>query len=87
MNPLEEYLKGKPFTVFNTNNGWGFGGGIGKEYKVNGFIVRVGVACYRHLESQPYINVINARGERKAVDLTSKSSVNCALKDIKQVTQ
>jgi hypothetical protein len=33
---------------FNTNNAWGFGGGVGTSYKRGKQGVRVGVAYYRH---------------------------------------
>lgn len=41
----------------NTNNGWGFGGWIGKrEIFDNGLIKEKGNYCFRHSKDQPYLN-------------------------------
>ena len=50
---------------FNTNNAWGFGGGIGTEYTFpDGSKLRVGTACYRHLKPHSYVAAYAASGER-----------------------
>jgi hypothetical protein len=42
---------------FNTNNGWGFGGGYGNEYTYsNGLVNRKGKLCYRHAGTSPLNN-------------------------------
>lgn len=48
---------------FNTNNGWGFGGGIGKKYLYpNGYSIRKGRAYYRHLPSHAYTTYCEPSG-------------------------
>ena len=43
---------------YNTNNDWGFGGGVGKIYTLpNGVVLKVGMACYRHHKSHKYYRV------------------------------
>ncbi len=45
---------------FNTNNAWGFGGGIGTSYTFpprTDVEVRVGKACYRHMKSTKFIAI------------------------------
>jgi len=45
---------------FNTNNDWGFGGGIGKVYVYpNGYTMRKGRAYYRHLPSHSFTYYFN----------------------------
>jgi len=50
---------------YNTNNAWGFGGGIGKQYnlKNSNLFVRIGTAYFRHLPSQPSAYVGEKLGE------------------------
>lgn len=51
------YSKHTPLSVteFNTNNAWGFGGGIGKEFKYKKHLsLRKGTAYYRHLPSKNF---------------------------------
>lgn len=44
-------------TKFDTNNAWGFGGGIGTETVYdNGLVNRKGKAYFRHTPSQSYDN-------------------------------
>lgn len=48
MNIVNEYK-------FNTNNAWGFGGGIGTDTTYdNGLRNRKGRACFRHLPAQSF---------------------------------
>lgn len=43
----------------NTNNAWGFGGSYGTEYVFpNGWVLRKGTACYRHLPTRRIIYAI-----------------------------
>lgn len=43
---------------FNTNNSWGFCGGIGIDYTFNDKLsAKIGRAFYRHLPSQNYITI------------------------------
>jgi len=47
---------------YNTNNGWGFGGGIGQEVRIETptgvYGIRVGKACYRHLDPHKYVATV-----------------------------
>lgn len=56
---------------FNTNNAWGFGGGIGEEITYdNGLINRKGTAYYRHMSPSKFdrwqVNV----GDKEYPDFT-----------------
>lgn len=43
---------------YNSNNGWGFGGSVGYEYKFGDRVrLVIGSACYRHLPSQKHTTV------------------------------
>lgn len=43
---------------YNTNNAWGFGGGIGLKYIFNKKLsCKIGTAYYRHLDSSKYITI------------------------------
>lgn len=43
---------------FNTTNGWGFEGGVGKSYRhPDGREIREGTAYYRHLPSRKFLTV------------------------------
>ena len=50
---------------FNTNNAWGFGGGIGVQtnYK-SGAYSKKGKACYRHMPSTTFETYMNSSFER-----------------------
>jgi hypothetical protein len=49
---------------FNTCNGWGFGGGVGKEFTYkSGSTVRAGKAYYRHLPPTSFFAIRNKDGE------------------------
>jgi hypothetical protein len=51
-------------TDFNTNNGWGFGGGIGTEFVyASGAKVRKGCAYYRHTGTSPFFVVYDNSGK------------------------
>src|SRR5882672_6933749 len=55
-------------TEFNTNNGWGFGGGYGTEHagrvKDVDFVLRKGRACFRHMDEEPFANVRLTQADR-----------------------
>ena len=54
---------------FNTNNAWGFGGGIGYEsIYSNGSVSRYGTAYFRHLPSEKF--------ERFWTDKTKKHEIS-----------
>jgi hypothetical protein len=61
---------------FNTNNAWGFGGGIGVRYTMceGKVIVRTGRAYYRHAPSTPFtvVYVDNKRFIDVAQSLNTK---------------
>lgn len=43
---------------YNTNNAWGFGGAVGKEYTLeNGFSIVHAKACYRHIKPTSFIQL------------------------------
>ena len=70
-------------TEFNTNNAWGFGGGVGKEYAYkSGAKVRTGRAYYRHTGSTPFYVIRDRDGnpiydERFAPNPKSKAYDLC----------
>ena len=46
---------------FNTNNAWGFGGGIGKVFVYsNGYTIRKGRAYFRHLPPRSFVRYFDA---------------------------
>ena len=48
---------------FNTNNAWGFGGGIGTHTTFeNGYSIRKGTAHFRHLKSERFCHYRNDKG-------------------------
>lgn len=50
---------------FNTNNAWGFGGGIGLSFKFpNGIEYRTGTAYFRHQEPAEFDGFRDADGRR-----------------------
>lgn len=52
-------------TERNSNNAWGFGGMIGKEWVFpNGFVFRKGTAYFRHLDPKPIAYGLNPDGQR-----------------------
>lgn len=69
---------------YDTNNSWGFGGGIGTSYKfANGCELRIGTAYYRHLRSHRYCALYNPKGKRV---LDKAGSPNAeAIKDIFEI--
>lgn len=55
---------------FNTNNSWGFGGGIGKQTEFsNGLILREGTAYYRHLPKEKFKKLSIRVDEDFAIDV------------------
>ncbi len=42
---------------FNSNNAWGFGGGIGTKWEADGVVVKLFKACFRHLPGHKVITV------------------------------
>lgn len=65
----------------NTNNGWGFDGGIYKQYEANGYIVRIGEACYRHLSSSPFVTLTAPTGKR-LIDVTPRANAYLKILEI-----
>lgn len=61
MNKQEfiEALLGLGFThdAYNTNNAWGFGGGIGDRYTKGEAVVKIGTAYFRHHPPSKYLTV------------------------------
>lgn len=57
----------------NTNNSWGFGGGIYRLYTVGDFKIKLGKACYRHAKDSAFITV-TIHGKR-IIDATPRSTV------------
>ena len=56
MRNIPEFQQPYTVTDFNTNNGWGFGGGVGKSFKFNEHLeLRIGKAYYRHLKPEAFI--------------------------------
>lgn len=72
---LEELIKSKGFisSPFNTNNGWGFGGGVGTSYIKDGVEIRIGKAYYRHLPSHKFIT-LSLDGKTR-VDISEKQLI------------
>ena len=59
---------------FNTNNAWGFGGGIGRVLTYpNGCRVREGCAYYRHLPSHSFIRYFLANGKEVSKKLFERA--------------
>jgi len=56
---IKEFKANATKTKYNTNNAWGFGGGIGNDFTMTfvtlgTFKARFGKACYRHLHPNSY---------------------------------
>lgn len=50
---------------YSTNNGWGFGGSFGTEYLFeDGWVLRIGKACFRHLPPRQIAYAIEPGGRR-----------------------
>lgn len=59
---------------FNSNNGWGFGGAVGKRYILkNNVIVTIAKACYRHTGTTPFVRV-DHNGKHGVIDLQQTQS-------------
>jgi hypothetical protein len=61
---------------YDSNNAWGFGGMVGKEYILpTGEIIRTGKACFRHLPPEPisYALLAPKDGRRERVELSPKT--------------
>jgi len=73
-----DFFKDAKKSSFNTNNGWGFGGGYGYMYELpDGYAVKFGTACYRHAPSHSYTTIyfngiriydVHGKNQAKAVD-------------------
>lgn len=60
---------------YSTNNAWGFGGSVGTEYTFeNGWILRAGIACFRHLPGSRIIYAQSPEG-RRYLDLHVKKEL------------
>jgi len=61
---------------FNTNNAWGFGGGIGTVTTYsNGYRMRKGTAMFRHLPNESfcrYFNGVNEIGPKEFWEVCEK---------------
>jgi hypothetical protein len=56
-------------SLYSTNNSWGFGGSYGTEYRFeDGWALRKGTACFRHLPSHRIAYAIDPQG-RRVLDL------------------
>jgi hypothetical protein len=66
---------------YNTNNAWGFGGGIGTKYTKGNIFVRLGQAHFRHMHPQSYITV-TVDGQRAVDCAPNKRGFEQALKVI-----
>jgi hypothetical protein len=54
---------------FNSNNGWGFGGAVGKRYRLkNNMVVTIATACFRHTGTTPFVRV-DIDGKFGVIDL------------------
>lgn len=51
---VQEFKQNAVVTEFDTTNGWGFGGGIGKMYTIGRYHIREGKAYYRHAPSHKF---------------------------------
>lgn len=69
---LKRFKKEAAAEEFNTNNAWGFGGGVGTEYTLLDFCARVGVAYYRHLPPVRFFKYFLADEEISERDFVSK---------------
>lgn len=59
---------------FNSNNGWGFGGAVGKRYMLkNNVVVTIAKACYRHMLPTYFIRV-DHNGKHGVIDLQQTQS-------------
>lgn len=86
-NVLTTYLDsiGATKTEFNSNNAWGFGGGIGTRYELpNKYIVKIGTACFRHLTSVKYITITNPDGRRVFDEINNQRNLQMAVDIIKK---
>jgi len=70
---------------FNSNNDWGFGGAIGEKYNINGNIVKVAKACYRHLPATDFITITNSKGMRIFDELQTTKSIKEAIEIIQSL--
>lgn len=52
---IEQFKKKAVVTTFNTNNGWGFGGSVGKLYTYKGLTLKEGKWCYRHTKGESFV--------------------------------
>lgn len=60
---------GATVVEFNSNNGWGFGGAVGKRYTLkNNIVVTIGEACFRHTGTTKFIRV-DYDGKYGVIDL------------------
>lgn len=73
-------------TDFNTNNAWGFGGGIGKLVKIGDFTCRYGKAYFRHLKPEAFCRFFYD-GDGRHVEVSQKvfeTGTGMTLKQIKE---
>jgi hypothetical protein len=70
---------------FNTNNDWGFGGGVGKMVRIGAYACRFGKAYYRHLPSESFARFFRFDGERRIEigEKEFKQGTGMSFKDVK----
>lgn len=59
---IAQFISRATVEEFNTNNGWGFGGSIGREYTYDRLTIRRGRYCYRHAPSEAYTSYYERDG-------------------------
>ena len=65
---------------FNTNNSWGFGGGIGIIYNLkDGYYVKIGKLYYRHLPPVNFYSLTRPDGTK--IEFKNKNYLMQYLKD------
>ena len=71
---IEGFLNSKfgKGSAFNTNNGWGFGGGAGTCWTLGKIHVRCGTASTRHRGTFPFVTV-SVEGVGRVYDESSLS--------------
>lgn len=74
--------RGFTHSEYNTNNAWGFGGGIGDRYVRGDTVVKIGTAYSRHLAPSRYMTVTVA-GRRVLNAIPSSRVFDQALKKLK----
>jgi hypothetical protein len=88
LNELTKYLAEQKATTeeFNTNNAWGFGGGIGTKYTLpDGSYVKIGTAYFRHNDPVKYITIYNKPHIRMFDEVNTAKTRLMAIACLKQL--